>query len=83
MTTKIAEKINILLEAGQGLLIRLYNSKIKCLPESKERPILLGDQLFSKVAASFLKRFPEVPVDLDKVPWPEFVDNITCQPLPA
>jgi hypothetical protein len=64
---KLAEKLTILLETGNGFLIRLYNTKIKYMPESKDRPSFLSDPVYAKVVVNFAKKFPEIPNDLDKV----------------
>lgn len=65
--SKIAEKLTILLETGNAHLLRLYNTRVKYLPDNKERPSFLADPQFAKVVAAFTKKFPEIPSDLDKV----------------
>ena len=75
--SKVAEKLTILLETGQGFLVRLYNTRVKYSPENSSRPSFLGDPAFAKVIANFVKRFPEIPSDLDKVGLPFLFDPIT------
>lgn len=48
-------------------MVRLYNTRVKYLPDNKNRPSFLSDPVFSKVVAAFVKKFPEIPSDLDKV----------------
>ncbi len=64
--SKAAEKVTILLNAGQNLLQRLSQTK-KLLSSPTQRPAFIGDTQYSKAAASLLKKFPEFEANVEKV----------------
>ena len=60
---KIAEKLSILKDFGEGLLNRLYKTQ-RTLTVNK--PSFLSDPQTTKVLAAVLKKFPDV-ANVDKV----------------
>lgn len=63
---KIAEKLIILKEAGEGLLQRIASAK-RILSSPTLRPAFLSDQQYSRVTQALLKKFPEFEPNVDKV----------------
>eukprot|EP01087_Luapelamoeba_hula_P014697 TRINITY_DN4352_c0_g1_i1.p1 TRINITY_DN4352_c0_g1~~TRINITY_DN4352_c0_g1_i1.p1 ORF type:complete len:922 (+),score=120.84 TRINITY_DN4352_c0_g1_i1:139-2904(+) len=62
----IAERLTILSELGEGLLIRFYNIKVKY--DGVSRPAYMSDPALAKVIGALPKKFPDLPTDLEKVP---------------
>mmetsp|Transcript_23209 Transcript_23209/g.58056 ORF Transcript_23209/g.58056 Transcript_23209/m.58056 type:complete len:1151 (-) Transcript_23209:109-3561(-) len=69
--TSLAEKMMVLLEAGNDCLTRMYHVKAEVTNDA--RPVFLTEKTYARVVESMVRKFPENDPGLDRIQGAETV----------